>query len=516
MTTIGFWALAQEDPERIAAISPEGDVVPAGELLASCNQVARGLRAKGFSRGDKVAWVLPNCIEFLEMLMAVNQIGVYGIPINYHLTGPEIAYIIGDCEAKAFICHARYADACAKAVQDAGLPPESVFSVGGAVPGCSPFEELKANQSTELPENRSAGQTMLYTSGTTGRPKGVHRALSDHTPDEAAAFTSLLGALFDVEIGGGMHLLTGPLYHSAPILFGIGGLNLGQTLVMMDKWDAEQTLQLIDSQKITTAHMVPTMFHRMLSLPEETRAKYDVSSLKSIIHGAAPCPVEVKRRIIEWWGPVLYEYYGATEGGGTMIKSQDWLDHPGSVGKPWPGVDISIQDEEGNELPEKEPGTIYMSSFVGEFNYYKDPEKTEGNRRAGLFTVGDIGYFEDGWLYLCDRKADMIISGGVNIYPAETEAAILTHPKIADVAVFGVPDEDWGESVKAVVQLYPGTEASEECAQEIIDYCRERLAHYKCPRSVDFRDELPRHPTGKLYKRLLRDEYWGGRKSRIV
>jgi long-chain acyl-CoA synthetase len=284
----------------------------------------------------------------------------------------------------------------------------------------------------------------------------------------------------------------------------------------MDKWTPEEALALIERYRITATHMVPTMFHRLLKLPEAERNRHDLSSLKSVIHAAAPCPVETKHKMMQWWGPVIYEYYAATEGGGAYVKPKDWLAHPGTVGKPFPGAVLKIIDEAGNELPAGDVGTIYMGSPIGEFEYYKDADKTEKARHGNLFTVGDVGYLDpDGWLFISDRKTDMIISGGVNIYPAEIEALLHQHPKVADVAVFGVPDEDWGESVKAVVEPLPGVPTGPELAEELTVYCRQNLASYKVPRSIDFREALPRLPTGKLYKRLLRDEYWQGQTRRI-
>ena len=515
MSTIGFWAIAQEEPDSIAVVDPDERVITRGELLASSNRIAHRLQELGLQRGDGVAWVIHNSREFLEMFLAATQIGLYATPLNFHLTGPEIAYIVEDCEAKAFVCHERFAEASEYAVAESGLSKEVCFAAGGPVKGCRPYEDLQDGQSSELPENRSAGQMMLYTSGTTGRPKGVRRSLPDGDPEQGAALMAMLGALLKIEPGTGAHLLTGPFYHTAPLGFGIGSVHLGQNIVMMDKWDAEQMLVLMDRYKITTSHMVPTMFHRVLALPEEKRAAYDLSSLEVVLHGAAPCPVEVKRGVIEWWGPVLYEYYGATEGGGTLVTSEEWLEHPGTVGQPWPGSEVLILDDEGKTLPEKQAGAIYMSSLAGDFSYYKDKEKTEGSRRGNLFTVGDVGYLEDGWLYLCDRKADMIISGGVNIYPAEVEAILLMHPAVGDAAVFGIPNDEWGESVKAVVEPASGVVADEKLAKELLAHCQKSLAKFKCPRSLDFLEELPRQPSGKLYKRLLRDEYWKGRDRAI-
>lgn len=515
MSDVGFWKIAQADPDRLGLVDAEGVESTFGELLGRANKVAHGLRFLGLTKGDNVAVVLPNVSEFLEVYMAAMQIGLYITPINFHLTGPEIAYILGDAEAKVFVLGERYADAGVAAIKESGFPETHVFTVG-AIEGLQSFDALVAGQPDTLPEDRLAGQTMLYTSGTTGRPKGVRRALADMDPDTGASLASLLAGLFDIKSGEGAHLAAGPLYHAAPLGFGTGAMHLGQALVLMDKWSPELTLKLIERYRVTTSHMVPTMFHRLLALPDEVKRKYDTSSLSNVIHAAAPCPVDVKRRMIEWWGPVIYEYYAATEGGGTYVKSPEWLEHPGTVGQAWPGSEIKILDDEGNELGPNESGTVYMRTPMGQFEYYKDPGKTAESRRGDMFTVGDMGYLtEDGWLFLNDRKADMIISGGVNIYPAEIEAVLLTHPAVGDAAVLGVPNEEWGEEVKAVIEPADGVTPTPELAEELLMHCRGLLAGYKVPRSVDFRDHLPRYPTGKLYKRLLRDDYWKGVERKI-
>jgi long-chain acyl-CoA synthetase len=512
---LGFWAIAGNDPGRPAVVAPDGATYTYGDLDARANRIANGLRSLGLQRGDGVAIVLPNVVEFAELYLATMQTGLYLTCINFHLTGPEIAYIVNDSESKVLVIHEHYAQAAEAAASEIAVPADRRFAVG-SIDSYRPYTDIARGQQSTPPADRSAGTSMLYTSGTTGRPKGVRRALPDADPNDAAAAASLLAMLFDITPGPGAHLVAGPLYHAAPLAFGTGALSLGQTMILMDKWTPEETLRLIQEWGVTTSHMVPTMFHRLLSLPDDVRSKYETSSLQSVIHAAAPCPVEVKRRMIEWWGPVIYEYYAATEGGGTYVKPKDWLEHPGTVGRPFPGATVKIYDDEGNELGPGEVGTIYMGTPLGNFEYYKDPEKTQSARRNGLFTVGDMGYLDpDGWLFLSDRKADMIISGGVNIYPAEIEAALLEHPDVADAAVFGVPDEEWGEQVKAVVQLKDPSTAGDPKAEELVTFCRQRLAAYKCPRSVDFRDELPRYPTGKLYKRLLRDEYWAGHDKAI-
>jgi long-chain acyl-CoA synthetase len=291
---------------------------------------------------------------------------------------------------------------------------------------------------------------------------------------------------------------------------------MGHAVVLLDKWTPESCLEAIEKDRVTTSHMVPTQFHRLLALPDEVKQRYDVSSLRHMVHAAAPCPVEVKRRMLTWWGPVIYEYYAASEGGGTLVTPEEWLKYPGTVGRPWATAEVRILDDEGKDLPTGQTGTVYMLLGQADFEYHKDKTKTDANRRDGFFTVGDVGYLnEEGYLFLCDRKIDMIISGGANIYPAEIESELLTHPKVADVAVFGIPHEDWGEEVKAVVEPAPGVAAGAELADEILAYCADRLAKYKRPKSIDFIEVMPRDPNGKLYKRKLRDPYWQGRERAI-
>jgi long-chain acyl-CoA synthetase len=351
---------------------------------------------------------------------------------------------------------------------------------------------------------------MHYTSGTTGRARGVRRPLADIDPDFVVEMQTGFLGLFGIQADPpGVHLVSSPMYHTAVMIFSSYSLHAGHSVVLMDGWTAEKTLELIERHKVTSSHMVPTHFTRMLALPEEVRNRYDVSSLSHVIHSAAPCPVDVKRKMLDWWGPVIFEYYAATEGGGTIATPQEWPDKPGTVGKAWAGAEVRIEDDDGNMVPAGTPGLVWMSLAQANFEYHRDEEKTRSGRHDGFFTVGDIGYLdEDGYLFLMDRKADMIISGGVNIYPAEIESVMTGDSRIADVAVFGIPDSEWGEQVKAVVELADGVAPSPQLEGEIIDFCRERLAGFKCPRSVDFVDSLPRDPNGKLYKRKLRDPYW--------
>ena len=508
MASVGFWSIAQESPERTAVISAAGEEQTFGQLFERVNQISHGLRALGIKKGGAVAIVMSNVPEYLEVFLATQQIGAYITPINYHLTGPEMSYILDNCGAEVFVVAEKFSDAAKKAVNELDYDISKCYSVGN-IEGFQPYEKLFEGQSGDLPENRAAGQLMLYTSGTTGRPKGVRRPLEDNDPDATAMMSTLMGALFDLKAHEGVHMVTGPLYHAAPGGFGTGGLHMGHTLVLVEKWDPQECLELIEKHKVTVSHMVPTMFYRCLNLPEDVKQKHDLSSLECIIHGAAPIAIDKKKAIIDWWGPVLVEYYGATEGGGAICKSAQWLEKPGTVGQAWPGSKIVILDDDKNELPANEAGTVFMSSMIGEFEYYKDKAKTDKNRApGGLFTVGDVGYLDDeGWLYLCDRDSDLIISGGVNIYPAEVEKTLILHNKIEDVAVFGVPNEDFGESVQAVVQLKLGVERSDALKEELLDFAKERLAKFKLPRGMDFADSLPRLDTGKLYKRFLKETY---------
>ncbi len=481
-----------------------------GELAERSNRLLHGLRAAGLRPGDGVAAVLPNRTELLELCLAAAQGGLYLTPINDHLTPAEIAQILADSGAGVLVCSGRHGDACRAALAGMEQPP-AAFSIG-AVEGFRPYASLSEGMPATRPEDRSAGATMHYTSGTTGTPRGVRRPLGDADPDETAARWAGFLSLFGILPGGnGVHLTGSPLYHTAVMTFTTGSLHAGHTVVLMDRWTPQEMLRLVARHRVTTTHMVPTQFHRLLALPEEARAAADVSSLTHVIHSAAPCPVDVKRRMLEWWGPVIYEYYAATEGGGTVITPQEWLARPGSVGRPWPGAQVRVEDEAGEPCPPEVPGTVWMGLAQAGFEYHRDAEKTRAGRRGGFFTVGDVGYLDrDGYLFLCDRRADMIITGGVNVYPAEVEAALFAHPAVGDVAVFGIPDSEWGEQVKAVVEPAPGIAPGPALAAELIEHCRERLAGYKCPRSVDFVAQLPREPTGKLAKRRLRDPYWAG------
>ncbi|WP_328607935.1 acyl-CoA synthetase [Amycolatopsis sp. NBC_00345] len=505
---LGLWTIAAAAPDRTALVDPDGREVGYGELAAKADRYARGLRELGLGVGDVVVLLQPNGDELVAAYFAAIQSGLYVVVVNWHLVGPEVAYILQDSGAKAFLAHERFAEVAVAAADEAGLPESARFAVG-AVPGFRRVEELGAGLGDGRPEERTAGSPMLYTSGTTGRPKGVRRPLTGADPDDVPAASTWFFGIFGLKPHDGhVHLCGSPLYHTAVLNFVVISLQLGHTAVLMDRWDAADMLRLIERHRVTHSHMVPTQFRRLLALPDDVRSGHDLSSLRVMIHGAAPCPLEVKRRMLDWWGPVVTEYYAATEGGGTVISGEDWLRKPGSVGLPWPGSTIRILDDGGSELPAGEVGTVYMKMGDSKFEYHRDPEKTKQSRVADLFTLGDVGHLDaDGYLYLHDRKADLIISGGVNIYPAEIEGELVMHPKVADIAVFGLPHEDWGEEIKAVVQPAEGISPSPELTSELLAYAATRLARFKLPRSVDYLDELPRDPNGKLYKRRLRERY---------
>jgi long-chain acyl-CoA synthetase len=506
---MGLALVAERSPDRPALLSPQGER-SFGELNARANQLARSLRARGLRAGDGVALLCPNRPEFVEVLYAAIRSGLRMTPLNWHLSGEEAAYIVNDSGSRAFIADVSFARE-ARDVLDRGTNVEVALCVGGSIDGFESYDEVAGKESSQDLDDPVLGSTMLYTSGTTGRPKGVYR------PRPSPILRLLEGAT-RFRPGEDLSLCTGPLYHAAPLALSLRlPLQAGVGVLIMERWDSEGSLQLIERHRVTHTHMVPTMFHRLLSLPDEVRSRYDLSSLRFLLHGAAPCPVEIKRSMIEWLGPVVYEYYAATEGGGTFIDSEEWLRRPGSVGRSNPGQAIEIRDEQARPLPTGEVGAIYFKApRQARFVYYGDEQKTASVYRGDFFTLGDMGYFdEDGYLFLSGRSAEVIISGGVNIYPSEVDAVILTHPAVGDVATVGVPNDEWGEEVKAVVLLRDGAAPGEALAQELMEHCRAQLAHYKCPRTVDFADELPRYETGKIYRRLVRDRYWVGRDQKI-
>ncbi|GGK59581.1 acyl-CoA synthetase [Nocardia camponoti] len=501
---LGLWNIAAADPGKIAIIDPNGTEITYRELATLANRYANGLRGIGLRSGDVVVSMLHNGVEAMAAYFAAYQAGLYIVAVNWHLTAPEIAYILQDSEASAFLASDRFADVAAEAADLAELPQDARFAAG-TIPGFRPISWLGAAD-TGRPEQRSVGAPMLYTSGTTGRPKGVRRPLTGADPDTVPAPNVAFFKLFELDpYDDHVHICGSPLYHTAVLNFASISIQLGHKLVLMDRWDAEEMLALIEKHRVTHSHMVPTQFHRLLALPDDVRARYDVSSLRSMVHGAAPCPAQTKRRMLEWWGPVVTEYYAATEGGGTTINGTEWLAKPGSVGKAWPWSIVKVLDpEDGSELSAGKEGLVYLKMGASSFEYHKAEEKTAEARHGELFTVGDIGYLdEDGYLFLCDRRSDLILSGGVNIYPAEIEGVLMSHDLVADVAVLGVPDPDWGQQVKAFVQPVDGIAGDDELAAALTDFAAEQLAKYKLPRTIEFRTELPRDPNGKLFKRKL-------------
>jgi long-chain acyl-CoA synthetase len=491
------WHAARR-PARPALIS-DAETVTYAELNARANRLARALRSRGLERGDAIALLCSNRAEFVEVVLATQRAGLRITTVNWHLTGDEAAYIVDDCQARALGAEARFADTARAAGAAADVKVR--LAVGGPIEG---FDDLAAASGAESDDDLVdpvLGSQMLYTSGTTGRPKGVYR-------DEASLSTAVTLAR-QAYRDGNVHLLTGPLYHAAPLLFSLNApLVAGVPVVIMPAWDPQNALQLVERHRVTHTHMVPTMFHQLLALPTETRARYDVSSLRHVLHGAAPCPVGVKQRLIEWLGPVVYEYYAATEGLGTWVDSETWLRKPGTVGRPVPEDQVVVGDEEANPLPPGEVGLMWFKASEVPFEYFGDRAKTDASYRGAYFTLGDMGYVDDeGFLFLTDRSANLIISGGVNIYPAEVDAVLLEHTAVADAAVIGVPSDEWGEEVLAVIEVRAGVPPSSELADDLVVFCRQRLAHFKCPRRVEFVDRLPRQDNGKIYKRLLRDRY---------
>lgn len=498
------------DPQKIAfQMCESGERVTFAQLDERANQVAHLVASTGVQPGDHVAILMGNCRELLELCFGLDRSGVYYTLISTRLTAEEVSYIVSDCGARLFVYGAGLE------VLDQGLIdklPGAVrcFCLGdsGRQHGHGDWRVQCSNQPISAPTLMLQGADMLYSSGTTGRPKGVLWPLPRTPAGQRTMLVDLLSPLFGYDANT-HYLSTAPLYHAAPLRHSMTVIKRGGTVTVMEHFDALLALQTIERCSITHSQWVPTMFVRMLKLDAAVRAQYDLSTMKMAVHAAAPCPVEVKEQMIGWWGPIIHEYYAGTENNGfCSITTPEWLEHKGSVGRASQGV-LHICDDDGMPLPQGESGVVYFSDGP-QFSYHNDPEKTAQARNAqGWTTLGDIGYLdEQGYLYLVDRKAFMIISGGVNIYPQEAENILLQHPKVLDAAVIGVPNPDWGEEVKAVVQLVDAQDAGPTLASELLAFCRERLADFKCPRSIDFDPALPRLPTGKLYKKLVKQRYW--------
>jgi len=505
--TTAVWAEAQ--PHKAAVVDPDGRSRTFAEVNANANRIVRLLRQAGLKAGDAVAVLMSNRGEFVEVQAATLRGGFRITPINWHLSTDEIAYILNDCEARALFAEARIAASAPAAAQAPGLKLK--VSAGGGIDGFQDYDAALASlDGSDIPDP-SLGNQMLYTSGTTGRPKGVFRAAPVVTPQAMFALRGYDEA--------SVQLCAGPAYHAAPLAFDVRtAMGAGATLVFLDKWDSEHTLRTIAQHKVTHMHLVPIMFQRLLALPPEAKARHDISSVKYIVHGAAPCPPEVKHAMIEWFGPVLNEYYAGSEGGaGFMINSEEWLRKPGSVGKKPELLGSKILDEQGAECPPNVSGTIYHQLPPGGgFTYYKDEKKTQASRVGDYFTMGDMGYFDDdGYLFLTGRSAETIISGGVNIYPQEIDNELIKHEAVADSATVGVPHDEWGEQVKAVILLEPGYQPSDLLAQEILAFARDSLPSFKVPRSLDFVTSLPRSEAGKIQRGKVRAPYWEGRTRQI-
>ena len=506
---------AGTDPGRTAwVMAASGERVTYGELDATSNRIAHLLRARGLQAGDGVVVLLPNRPDTLLVYWGVQRAGLFYTPVSIQYQQAEIAHVLADSDASVFITVAEQLQHLRGLPMLARIPHRFLLDCSTTPDDGPVFEHLHdaiaAHPATPLPDEMEGGD-MLYSSGTTGFPKGVRTAGAGNPLGTVSALFRRRLAWHGMDAGT-IYLSTAPLYHSAPLRYSTMTLRLGGTVVIMERFDPVLALESIERHRVTHSQWVPTMLGRLLRLPEAARARHDLSSHRFAVHAAAPCPVDVKQAMLDWWGPILHEYYSGTEGNGqTVISPEEWLRHRGSVGRPIHGI-LHICDEQGRECAPFETGGVYFEAG-SDFAYYKDPEKTARARNVhGWTTLGDIGHVDDeGYLYLTDRASFMIISGGVNIYPQEVENVLANHPLVQDAAVFGIPDADFGEQVKAAIELVPGSEASPAIAEALIAFCRARLAHLKCPKSIDFHATLPRHDTGKLYKKPLRDAYWAAR-----
>jgi len=499
-------------PDRLAYVIADTEFSESyAELEARSRAMAHGLRGLGLRAGDTVAFLMDNCEQFFDVYWATQRIGLYLTPINWHLGPAEVAYILENSEARLLVASAGV-ETAARVRDEAPASLGEFWSVGGEIPGFSALETIvRSIDAQGALEGQVPGSVMIYSSGTTGFPKGIRKPLppTEFRDDDFAESQTRFIRLFGFR-DGDRYLCPAPLYHAAPLRSCAATHCLGGTVYAMTRFDAEQALEIVERHRIEASQWVPTHFKRLLSLPDSVRAAHSLTSLRVAVHAAAPCPVPIKRRMMDWWGPILTEYYAGTEGGGTLIRSDEWLEHPGSVGRPWNGVELALFGD-GDDIVTGpgEEGAIYFRDRLGaKFHYHGDEEKTRSVYRGDWFTLGDIGYRDaGGFLFLTDRQSNMIVSGGVNIYPQEAENCLMAHPKVYDVAVIGVPDEDMGEQVKGVVIPAQAQFEASALEAELIEYCRIHLAGYKVPRGIDFTDSLPRTETGKLLKRKLRDRY---------
>ena len=506
----GFWQFAAADPEAVAVIDVDGTRTTRGALAARANAVSNTLRRAGLVLDDRSAILVTNSVRYFDWVLGCSQIGVHAVPLNFHSVSDEIAYIVDNSSSKVIAVGSSLKEVADVALTSIGF--EGTRVALDVADGYVPYADFLAAGGSGAPDERVNANAMLYTSGTTGRPKGVlWPATPGVTPELAARGGRPMFARRGMSVGG-VSLVCGPLYHGAPGSQGLQALNWGQSVVLLDRWDGERVLQLIEEHRVTHVQMAPIHFHRLLQLPQDVRNRYDVSSLRAVTHAGSGCPVDTKQAMFDWFGPVLYEYYAASEGFGTSIGPNDWLAHRGSVGHmSSDGAEVRILDDAGEVLPADEVGMVYLRlPGVSESSDLGDPDKTAASRGAdGFRTFGDMGYLDaDGWLFLVDRRTDMILSGGVNVYPAEIEQHLARHSDVADVAVIGAPDAEWGQRVIAVVVPVAGVRGDDDLVAALRAHCDAGLARFKCPRTYEFRVELPYSGAGKLLRRELRDPYW--------
>ncbi len=498
-----FQYFAERDAELLAVVEPDGEQWTRARLVDLVNRLARAYLAAGLAEGEVMAIVAPNCAHYLAAYLAGVQVGLFVVPVNWHLRENELAFMLEDCGARVIVAHERLSPATLAAIVKHRGRADLLQSIGAA-PGFTALTDFIAGHTVRPIQRAATGRLLAYTSATTGRPKGVKLPLANAQTalERFMAWHHSLGVALE---DGNVHLCSSMLYHSAPLLAAAAALHMGHRVILVDQWQAQSLLELIDRHLVTTTFMVPSMFVRLLKLEESVRARYSTASLRFVMHAGAPCPVDVKRSMIEWWGAVIWETYGAAEGQGTMVSSEDWLRYPGTVGRPVPGSAIMILDGEGGELPANEVGTIYLRPYNGDrFEYKGDPDKTRRSYRGDFLTVGDLGYLnEDGYLFVCDREADLVISSGMNIYPAEIEAVLSQHPAVIDCAVLGVAHELLGAVPKAYVQAASGIETGPQLTAELLRFLGARLAAAKIPKRIEYVARVPRDLNGKLYKRLL-------------